>query len=914
MSARRPRTLLDFAIVASVAVVPVLLVVLFVVAWLRPLDDSARALRASDRYVSARQVAALKTFEFAIVRRDRVGAGAPTAQALLDGIPECRDEWAGRRGPLAELRSALAHAAQASSSLADTAQASSSLAHTAQAAPSLAQRIAAQLAELDAALDRFSSGANRRVTDRIAFDARRWFEAVRSTLRAPAESPEYPMRRFAVRCADIAQAVATLTRANFRMLDALAWRGTEVQRVVSRWRPDQFVEISPRQVARANPWGGIAGCIYLGEAGAGDAAYAPAYFVSQARGIAEWLCRTPEMRGASAESGMATVPTALAGEPTPELAADDPRWNVPPSLDVMLASLDTLRRPTGELYRLHADGSSHAAASPGAVPANAIHIGGRPIEVGYSIDVTIDAALQALAQKTTACYTGRQDICAALGMRRKEDDGHPFGHRLLEHAVVRMAAVAVIDVGSGRIEALAGSLSPCTRQEYDGPGRAANCDKRLPYPIRYLPDALLNPAVFHDAMPASVIKPIMAAAFLADPDVGARWLASERAEALRTPWPTRDSLRGQLMRSDSARFLDRMFCADKGFANCQRPWNVQAAAAWFGWNGGCTVPREDCGKRDLLFGRPLDAIADADGAAPVATIVPYGRLLVEPVESHAVTSFRSRRQVALDQAKVRACAAGPDGRRLSRDDWEKCKGGVVVDVVAEGWGQGNARSSALGVAGMLASLAAAANGEPAPPPHLVRALHGVGGEDATALGAGIGAAKPAGASMPIPHDAAELVLNALSFSHRGGTARLACEQVFDARTCRDADWIAGKTGTPTFPNDDMSLDELVRLCAPGMPRTRAIVAACGALRPYKWYVAAYRTDANSQRWTKVIGVLTERNWVADTGRIHGAGDHGPNPAAEIALQIAARHAGRYVAPNESMAALSRAKSTARVGR
>jgi hypothetical protein len=38
-------------------------------------------------------------------------------------------------------------------------------------------------------------------------------------------------------------------------------------------------------------------------------------------------------------------------------------------------------------------------------------------------------------------------------------------------------------------------------------------------------------------------------------------------------------------------------------------------------------------------------------------------------------------------------------------------------------------------------------------------------------------------------------------------------------------------------------------------------------------------------------VLTERNWIAATGRIHSAGDQGPNPAAEIAIQIAARHAG-----------------------
>ena len=38
-------------------------------------------------------------------------------------------------------------------------------------------------------------------------------------------------------------------------------------------------------------------------------------------------------------------------------------------------------------------------------------------------------------------------------------------------------------------------------------------------------------------------------------------------------------------------------------------------------------------------------------------------------------------------------------------------------------------------------------------------------------------------------------------------------------------------------------------------------------------------------------MLTERNWLRATGRIHGAGDHGPNPAAEIAMQIAGRHAG-----------------------
>ena len=200
-------------------------------------------------------------------------------------------------------------------------------------------------------------------------------------------------------------------------------------------------------------------------------------------------------------------------------------------------------------------------------------------------------------------------------MRRAEDGDQPLGAQLLEGAMVRMAAVAVIDVASGRIEALAGALSPCARQEVDGPGRDSACDARLPYPVQYRADALLNPAVYHDAMPASTIKPIMASAFLAESGGrGDRLLAAERAAMQREGTPARDSLRGQLMRSDSARFLDRMFCIDRGFAACDRPWEVQAAAGAFGWNAGCAEADERCGKTDLLFGRPLARDDERGGA------------------------------------------------------------------------------------------------------------------------------------------------------------------------------------------------------------------------------------------------------------------------------------------------------------
>src|SRR5439155_24763599 len=128
-------------------------------------------------------------------------------------------------------------------------------------------------------------------------------------------------------------------------------------------------------------------------------------------------------------------------------------WKVPPSLDAMLESLSTLRRPSGSLYRLYTD----ATAVPDDTPTgyrygpNRIDIGGTSIDVGFSIDLTIEPSVQELAQKTVACYTGREDVCRALGPSRAEAAGLAPGHRMLQRARVRMAAVAVIVGASRRI-------------------------------------------------------------------------------------------------------------------------------------------------------------------------------------------------------------------------------------------------------------------------------------------------------------------------------------------------------------------------------------------------------------------------------------------------------------------------------
>ncbi len=108
------------------------------------------------------------------------------------------------------------------------------------------------------------------------------------------------------------------------------------------------------------------------------------------------------------------------------------------------------------------------------------------------------------------------------------------------------------------------------------------------------------------------------------------------------------------------------------------------------------------------------------------TAVAYGRLLSEPAGNRLGAPMHLMPPTTLDAEILRRCSLGPDGRRLSDDDWERCRGGAVVDVVAEGWGQGHARASALGVAGMMATLAAAANGATrVPHPHLIESVHGV---------------------------------------------------------------------------------------------------------------------------------------------------------------------------------------------
>jgi hypothetical protein len=409
----------------------VLLGVIALVAFVRPADPDGLWRQArSDRYVSVRHVAALQTFERAVVHRGSTAPSLVTPRAVLDGLPACRREWGGDTGALHALRElVVGHGDDAP----------------------LALRIAAQLNELDAALLRFSVRPNRA---RRAPCRRRRRALVRCRRRRPGDAARDPPRRpgSASRCAAPTWRArsAPLRRADAAMLETFAWRGSEGAATLARWRPDQEMRISAREVTRRIPGAGSPAAstsaapatanrpaISSPPRAASSNASAPRAAVSGATpeasgsaaalgGVALVASRAvaaslPSLAlspassasalalAAAALTGPFSPPIALQGEPGPGDAIDDPRWQVPPSLLTLLQPLESLRQPTGALYRVYATATTaNRSRRERPAPSRAIRVvlDGAPVDLGYSIDVTIDPALQALAQKTAACYTG----------------------------------------------------------------------------------------------------------------------------------------------------------------------------------------------------------------------------------------------------------------------------------------------------------------------------------------------------------------------------------------------------------------------------------------------------------------------------------------------------------------------------
>lgn len=757
------------------------------------------------------------------------------------------------------------------------------------------QDLAEQIALLDARLAGLTSrdGArNAPLRQLHHLNVQRWAQGVAGVGNASGSAAKPAAGLASADCAHAAQALRHLAGPRGASLLAQArWRDRADAPGQSLDAP-AAVTLAGHSLAQTDPWRGWPGCIWLGGRQPGE----PAYYLAPSA-HSRWnqrLCEQPGMRppadtdaptSAQASTGsVAPASTAQTADATRGAAAgpagatqpgavpprDDPAWSIPHDLSVLLADLEALRQPEGALY------AHYVARLPGA--ANRLRLGRNEVDVGFNLQLTIAPRSQAMAQQVADCYTGSNASCTLIGvpLERVAAAQGAGAKAMWEQAAARMTSVAIIDVASGRIEALASAHTPCHAQENDGPFRDAGCLPLWTRPQRR-PDALLNHAVFSDNLPGSTIKPILASVFFEDrrtpPEALALWLA----------------------KSDTQRFNDELFCINLPASTvCDRPLRAQQRAADLGWNADCTDrPDAGCARVDLLFGRRLGArlgdpaaLPDGASAAPLQRPVLVGRLFVEP----SAASPGQHSLMPLPPIARAAAAACRSGGQWHADS---CESAAMKPLVNEAEGQGQARATALGVATMLARLTAAANGLSAVRrPHLIERISDAQGRavDSAATRALLAAPEALG----VPSAVARQVLQAMAkgtqaLPGQDGTAHLICGHVFGARCAEIGARLAGKTGTPSFALDTHTLASARAFCQ-ARPRDGACLA-----RPAKWYVAAYASaDPKGLVKDKVIAVMSERNWyrtspdvpAAQRGRLHGTDDLN-NISTEIAMRVLA---------------------------
>lgn len=623
-----------------------------------------------------------------------------------------------------------------------------------------------------------------------------------------------------------------------------------------------------KSLAQTDPWRGWPGCIWIG----GLKADSTAYYVSS-NGNATWgklLCESENIRPKYAKTVYPSHSKDLAGV----AEKDNPSWTVPKDLTTILTELEALRLPEGQLYNNFVSTLSNGT--------NRKKVGQNEVDVGFNLHLTIDPKTQSITQQVAECYTGNIDACALVGIDFNKvgaASNSPGAKAMWEKAAARMTAVVVIDVQTGKIEALASAHTPCYVQENDGPFRDGDCPPLWTKPQRR-PDALRNHAVFSDNMPGSTVKPIMASVFFED---------AYTNEAQLSHW---------LASSNSDRFNDELFCLNNPREkSCDRPKRVQQRAQDLGWNVDCSSQANmKCAKVDMLFGRHLSARSDVTtelqslaGSPPLQHSILNGQMFVEPLKTDRGNAFQL---ITIDTTNSDAAKTCKNAEKWHAT---KCKSSVYKTLVNHALGQGNARTTPLGVASMLSRLAAAANGlESVHRPYLVHEISNAKGQAVNTIATRKldGSTHSLVQSEPtvVRKEVAQKVFKAMNDGTSPiGTGNLICQHVFGKEKCKELkSKIAGKTGTPTYSFDDKTIDQAKKFCHDKPTHEKCFE------KPVKWYVAAYQSsESNSKRdhYDKVIAVMSDRNWYRDSedvpnvfrGKIHDEKDSN-NISTEIAMR------------------------------
>src|SRR5688572_4178798 len=422
LMAHRASSLLERALNVFVAFALVLAVFLWAGKALLP--------RSVDEiYLDSQRLGALRTFERAIVPMDPVrDHPAPQADWIRGKLEFCTD-------PLKDRKTLSARAKRADAC----------------ASVNAAEELACHLTTINSRLAEMSVDATvnreRALSARHVVNVERWIEAIRD--------PQQP-----VACRSAAAAAKQLAAGDARLLRLLAWRDLTPKSVVAtQFAPEQAVKVAGRILEQRNPWGGVPGCTYY--AGPNG----KLLFVTDRNQTNRQACLAMRPAGTNEKD--------LEGVRTP-----------PESLDVILADLDNIRLPWRDLFRAYTEKPAGGNGPIGSVNAESKRIAvahgpnrllraKHEVDVGFNIHLTIDASAQRIVQEASSCYSGDWASCERAGIAgdKKFND---FTGLMYERAAVRMAAVALIDVPTGRIEALGSAHTDCYQQEYDGPGRNAD--------------------------------------------------------------------------------------------------------------------------------------------------------------------------------------------------------------------------------------------------------------------------------------------------------------------------------------------------------------------------------------------------------------------------------------------------------
>lgn len=455
--------------------------------------------------------------------------------------------------------------------------------------------------------------------------------------------------------------------------------------------------------------------------------------------------------GALLASGPARVLSARASDFT----TPDPWWGRPGCLQAAgataTAAVDAASCREGSdllLAELRSDGWLANSLLPRIgttlrTPARSVVFNGQSMPAGPVVGISLGGSAQQSAQRIADCFTARSQGAPCQGLVSSAS-----GQALRAGAV----SIVLINLQTGRLEALAGAISDCSRAQL---GRTASTDEhgRVPAlrrgePCAQLPDrrsawlAGQHPALWM-VPPGSSVKPIAVAAAidagLIKPDQDARWksILAESRERL----PVQD-----LALQTRGAFVKKLSEAGWGQAHHELLWGVSPA-------GDSTGPRTAWTER--LF----------DGAS---------RLRPTSMPLATVEAIRAEKLAGVNVDK----RYGPSVVQ------EYLAARSVADASVGG---GDLRISALGLAYLWQSIDLVAQGKhSAPATHLLEQA---------------GQQVPAASHGWISTSAANRILgitSGVTSTAWKGTAQGSCRVVYGACPPQGLPGMSGKTGTADF--------------------------------------------------------------------------------------------------------------------